>query len=573
MEFDFFGFVVKRWPKLTKIASVKNKTMNTQPKNINLMKPTVFSAMFVFAVFLSACSTSNSAKKTTDDVYYNPKVAAQEVYKENSTTNNSSPEIQNSAENNSQQNTNNSNSSENNSSGQRNSQNNSNYDSDDYYDYSYSSRIRRFHSPNAMVAGGYYDPWYTNMYYYDYNPNNFGTSIYTTYSFYSPSYTTIMYSRPFGWGCSFGYGTRWGWNPYGGWNNGWYGYDPFYAWNNPWMWNSPYYNGWNNPYAWNNGWGHGGYYNGYNQGFAQGYWNGYNQGIMGSNYFNSYDRNSYYYGRRNSVSTSGKFDNSSGRVGQGIGDKYINAVAIDRDNTKNISTSNPILKEYISVKNDGIKSNSIDKGNNPKNSTISESKDIKTIENKNFDSKNPIKSGNENGIDRSNKNFEYRANQPANNSIGDSKNPSFDTKSPAENKANWDTKSPANNNSFDTRVPENKNNEISRNKEYNNSDINIQNNDRNFSIPSKGREEKSNNTFDSKPSRDTYFNDFKQGGRNNSSQPFSNPKMENPRQSSPRMDSPRQSAPKMESPRQSAPRMDSPRQSAPAQRSSGGGRK
>jgi hypothetical protein len=565
MDFELLSYVLKKWPKLTKIASVKKtKTMNTQTKNIYPMKPIVYSAMFVFTVFLSACSTSNSAKKNTDDVYYNPKEVSQEVYKEKSSPSSATTGSQNSSENSTQQNSKNNSGAANNNSGQRSSDNNSNFDTDDYYDYSYSSRLRRFHSPNAIVVGGYYDPWYTNMYYYDCNPYNFGTSIYTTYSFFSPGYTTIMYSRPFGWGCSFGYGTRWGWNPYGGWNNGWYGYDPFYAWNNPWMWNSPYYNGWNNPYAWNNGWGCGGYYNGFNQGFAQGYWNGYNQGLMGSNYFNSYDRNSYYYGRRNNVSTSGRFDNSGGRVGQGIGDTYINAMANERDNVKNISTINPIMKEYISAKNDALKPTNIDRANTIKNSNGLETKDLKPIENKNFDAKNPATKGSENVKNSSNNNFDYRANQPATNPNNDVKNSNFDTKSPSDNKPSWDAKSPSKNNSFDTRVPENKNfennNEIRRNKEYNNSG-NSQSNDRNFSSPPRGRDERSNNSFDTKPSRDNYFNDFKQGGRNNSTEPSSRPRME----------SPRQSAPRMESPRQSAPRMESPRQSAPSQR--GGGRR
>ena len=59
MDFELLSYVLKKWPKLTKIASVKKtKTMNTQTKNIYPMKPIVYSAMFVFAVFLSACSTS-----------------------------------------------------------------------------------------------------------------------------------------------------------------------------------------------------------------------------------------------------------------------------------------------------------------------------------------------------------------------------------------------------------------------------------------------------------------------------------------------------------------------------------
>ena len=47
------------------------------------------------------------------------------------------------------------------------------YNNDDYY---YSSRIRRFHRP--MWGMGYYDPWYTDMYWYNYDPFFWGTSIY-----------------------------------------------------------------------------------------------------------------------------------------------------------------------------------------------------------------------------------------------------------------------------------------------------------------------------------------------------------------------------------------------------------
>ena len=46
----------------------------------------------------------------------------------------------------------------------------------DYYDYAYASRLRRFHSNSYMDS--YYDPYYSNMYYYDYNPWSWGTSIY-----------------------------------------------------------------------------------------------------------------------------------------------------------------------------------------------------------------------------------------------------------------------------------------------------------------------------------------------------------------------------------------------------------
>ena len=50
-----------------------------------------------------------------------------------------------------------------------------NFDSDDYYDYSYSARIKRFHDPNSGL--GYYDNYYTNAYFYDYDPYYYGSSI------------------------------------------------------------------------------------------------------------------------------------------------------------------------------------------------------------------------------------------------------------------------------------------------------------------------------------------------------------------------------------------------------------
>ena len=68
----------------------------------------------------------------------------------------------------------------------------SSYSDDDYYDYAYAARIRRFNSP-YYNTWSYYDPYYTNMYYYNYNPYYFGTSIYSTYSWWAPTVTV-------GWG-------------------------------------------------------------------------------------------------------------------------------------------------------------------------------------------------------------------------------------------------------------------------------------------------------------------------------------------------------------------------------------
>ena len=48
------------------------------------------------------------------------------------------------------------------------------YDQDDYYDYAYSARLRRF---NHSYGWNYYDPYYTNLYWYDYNPYSYGVSV------------------------------------------------------------------------------------------------------------------------------------------------------------------------------------------------------------------------------------------------------------------------------------------------------------------------------------------------------------------------------------------------------------
>ncbi|NLJ82789.1 MAG: hypothetical protein GX330_06660, partial [Bacteroidales bacterium] len=50
------------------------------------------------------------------------------------------------------------------------------FNNDDYYDYEYAARLRRFHGPYSHW--GYYDPYYTNMYWYSRNPAHWGVSVY-----------------------------------------------------------------------------------------------------------------------------------------------------------------------------------------------------------------------------------------------------------------------------------------------------------------------------------------------------------------------------------------------------------
>jgi len=166
------------------------------------------------------------------------------------------------------------------------------YNDDDYYDYEYSARLKRYYTPASGY--GYYDPFYTNSYWYDYNPYNYGVSIYLGYNWWAPSY---CYYDPF-----------------------WYGpvypYHHFYG----------YYDSWNSPYGY---YGYNNYWNGYNHGYQNGYWDGYYNGVYASTYnnpyyYNSYDGTSTYYGPRGSISSNGKTTSASPRAS--LGEKYQRAV-------------------------------------------------------------------------------------------------------------------------------------------------------------------------------------------------------------------------------------------------------
>lgn len=173
------------------------------------------------------------------------------------------------------------------------------YKSDDYYDYEYATRVKRFQNPVNGI--GYYDNYYTNTYFYSGNPYQYGMSVYNGYNFW-PSYNSYNYFpssyfyNTYGWGSSmgFGYGNGFG-SPYGyGYGSG-YGYDPFGYNNAYWMgYNHGYNSGfWGYPYG--SSFGGFGYPYGYGYG---GYGNPYGWG-----YYNSYDQNSgYTYAPRSSHS-------------------------------------------------------------------------------------------------------------------------------------------------------------------------------------------------------------------------------------------------------------------------------
>jgi hypothetical protein len=136
---------------------------------------------------------------------------------------------------------------------------------EDYYDYSYTSRLRRFN--NDDNTWGYYDPYYTNYYWYNNsNPGYFGNSVYSTYNWWGPNFGGNNYTRYGGFDLN-NTGTR--------------------GWTNPWRSaHSPYTTPYNR-YAFN-GWNSGQLNNG----------NLWNTGLGFTNmYYNSYDNNCYssYY--------------------------------------------------------------------------------------------------------------------------------------------------------------------------------------------------------------------------------------------------------------------------------------
>lgn len=121
-----------------------------------------------------------------------------------------------------------------------------NYNKDDYYDYEYAARIKRFYNP---VSGlGYYDNWYTN--YGFYGAPNYGSSIYMGYGNYSPmGYGYNSFGNPY---YSYGLGTCWG-NPYYGSNWGYspWSYNPYMGFGYTPYWYNPYnYYGYS-PYGYN----------------------------------------------------------------------------------------------------------------------------------------------------------------------------------------------------------------------------------------------------------------------------------------------------------------------------------
>jgi hypothetical protein len=252
-------------------------------------------------IYLSSCSSGKyTASREYDDVYYTSADKQQpEITQPASST---SPDNYTREENNSNQDRFNYDDQQPTTSTQEKDGNtyitNNYYNDDDYYDYAYSSRIKRFYHPYGW---SYYDPFYTNSYWYDYNPYSWGVSIYLGYNWWNP--------YP-----SFGFG---------------YGY-PSYGYN---AWNNP----WNSPYA---------YGAGYNNGYIDGYYAGLYNGTFNPYYFNSYDSYSYYYGPRgksSALNTTGGTRNISQLYATNVIERERKEVRVDPFETvKHITPSEEI---------------------------------------------------------------------------------------------------------------------------------------------------------------------------------------------------------------------------------------
>jgi len=137
---------------------------------------------------------------------------------------------------------------------------NNNFNYNDYYDYGYASRIRRF---QYGYFNDYYHDYYTNRYWYDYNPGYWGSSIYSNWGM---NMGMSYYMDPFSYGSFY--------SPFSSF------YNPFYSPFSSGYYGLGYNMGYNDGYY---GYGYGGYgYGGYGYG-------GYGYGL---GYSNIYDHNS-----------------------------------------------------------------------------------------------------------------------------------------------------------------------------------------------------------------------------------------------------------------------------------------
>lgn len=196
-----------------------------------------------------------------------------------------------------------------------------------YNDYYYTSRLRRFYNPTCM-GYNYWDPWYTNYYFYDMNPWGWNSNIFfsnfmfnwNTYNIYNTYYYNTF---------NYGYGNFGTFSPC---------FSPYY---DPYIWHYQTYHagycGWGN-----NGFGNG-FNNGFNNGYNNGYWNGYYDGLN-SAYNNGWNTGYGMWGPRREMADNGS---NTGRQ------NTVDAIQNNNNRTIENSGTKPVVtKPDLTVTND-----------------------------------------------------------------------------------------------------------------------------------------------------------------------------------------------------------------------------
>ncbi len=325
IKFELFITGKYRFKGNPKMKSLINLNKTSRMKN----SQAIF-LLIPVAVLLSACSSSQQASRTSyDDVYVTsvPKQPAPEVKQQTTQPSDYTPakpaEQPSRFEYTDKESS--TSSTRTDKEGNTYITNNYYYDADDYYDYAYTARLRRFYRP--YYGWGYFDSYYTNLYWYDYDPASWGVSIYMGYNWWAPAY---YYYHPFSWSFNISFG----WPVYSCWGQPyWYWYYPF---------GYPYY--------------YSPYWSGYYHGYYHGYWAGYYHGLYHNPYYyNSYDYNSYnnyfYYGPRRSAS-GGK---SSAVPRASVAALYQRTVEKDQPRTPVISTVSPAPASSQGVNTPSVK--------------------------------------------------------------------------------------------------------------------------------------------------------------------------------------------------------------------------
>ena len=251
--------------------------------------------IYIFVLFLSSCISSNQVFFSDPNYLKSDEFSSTETIIDAYTQNNSS--IEDSTVENEEYNSYN----------------------DDYYDFSYSSRIRRFHRP-MMYNHGFYSGFYTDYYWYNPDPFYWGSSIYSGFGWYSPYYT----------------------------------YSPFYSFY------SPYYYDYHYSHWYNHGhFGHYGYHNHHHNNYA---------------YYNNLNSDNYTYGPRGSLTSNNRNLIKSNVKSRNtwtprnnkniITNKYVTKKPQENNNSKNNSFNNTVeknlgnsIKERSNIKKTSTKKN------------------------------------------------------------------------------------------------------------------------------------------------------------------------------------------------------------------------